>query len=92
MSNFVAGHVTKMWFLKPWNTAFWTEILHLNLKEKKGYVVTFTAHLSLTLNKIQAKSSFGRHVAAQVMPFNMAANTNHITLLKSAIKYLPQMP
>ena len=33
MSEFVAGHVTKMWFLKLWITSFWTQILHLNFKE-----------------------------------------------------------
>ena len=33
MSNFVAGHVTKMWFLKLWITSFWIQILHLNFKE-----------------------------------------------------------
>ena len=33
MSKFVAGQVTKMWFLKLWITSFWTEILHLNVKE-----------------------------------------------------------
>ena len=33
MSTFVAGNVTKMWFLKLWITFFWTEILHLNFKE-----------------------------------------------------------
>ena len=31
MSKFVAGYVTKMWFL--WITSFWTQILHLNFKE-----------------------------------------------------------
>ena len=33
MSKFVAGHVTKMWFLKLWITSFWTQILHLNFTE-----------------------------------------------------------
>ena len=33
MSKFVAGHMTKMWFLKLWFTSFWTQILHLNFKE-----------------------------------------------------------
>ena len=33
MSKSVAGHVTKMWFLKSWITSFWTQILHLNFKE-----------------------------------------------------------
>ena len=53
MSKFIAGHVTKMWFLQK-------VVLAAMLKGKS-------------------------------MPFNMAANTNHTTLLKnqSAIKYLP---
>ena len=33
MGRFVAGHVTKMWFLKLRITSFWTEILDLNFKE-----------------------------------------------------------
>ena len=33
MSKFVAGHMTKMWFLKFWITFFWTQILHLNFKD-----------------------------------------------------------
>ena len=33
MSKFVASHMMKMWFLKLLITSFWTEILHLNLKE-----------------------------------------------------------
>ena len=33
MSEFVAGHVTKLLFLKLWITSFWTPILHLNFKE-----------------------------------------------------------
>ena len=33
MSKFVAGNVTKMWFLKLWITSFWRDILHLNVKE-----------------------------------------------------------
>ena len=52
-------------------------------------MMMFTAHLSVAikcLTRIQAKSSFGRHVGGY-----MAANTNHTILLKnqSAIKYLP---
>ena len=31
--KFVAGHVTKMWFLKLWIASFWTPILHLNFTE-----------------------------------------------------------
>ena len=33
MSKFVAGLVTKMWFLKLLITPFWTQTLHLNFKE-----------------------------------------------------------
>ena len=33
MSKFVAGQMTKMWFLKFWITFFWTQILHLNFKD-----------------------------------------------------------
>ena len=39
MSKFVAGHVTRMQYLKSWITnfwtvtSFWTQILHLNFKE-----------------------------------------------------------
>ena len=92
MSKFVAGHVTKMWFLKLWITFFWTQILHLNFKEnvEKNDVVMFTAHLSVTIKRL---TRYKQKVvlAAMSMPSNMAANTNHTTLLKnqSAIKYLP---
>ena len=33
MSQFIAGHVAKMWFLKGWFTSFRTEILQLDFKE-----------------------------------------------------------
>ena len=33
MSQFIAGHVTKMWFLKLGNAPFWTQVLDLNFKE-----------------------------------------------------------
>ena len=35
LSKFVAGHMTKMWFLNLWIIiiSFWTEILHLNFNE-----------------------------------------------------------
>ena len=54
MSKFVAGHVTKMWFLKLWIISFWTQILHLNVKEnvEKDDVVMFTAHLSITIKRL----------------------------------------
>ena len=66
LSKFIAGHMTKSWFLKLWITSFWTQILLLNFKGKywKDDVVTFAAHLRVTqmFNKIQAKRSFGHHV------------------------------
>ena len=66
LSKFIAGHVTKSWFLKLWITSFWTQIFLLTFKEKywKDDVVTFAAHLRVTqmFNKIQPKRSFGHHV------------------------------
>ena len=72
MSKFLAGHVTKMLFLKLWITSSWTETFHLNFKED--------------VDKMMAVILEGKS-----MPSNMAADTNHTTLLKnqSAIKYLP---
>ena len=96
MSKFVAGQVTKMWFLKWRISSFWTQILHLNFKEKcwKDDVVTFTAHLSITIKRLaryKPKVVLAAMLEGKSMPSNMAANTNHTTLLKnqSAIKYLP---
>ena len=33
MSEFVAGDVNKMWYVKLWITHFWKQILHLYIKE-----------------------------------------------------------
>ena len=60
----------------------------------KGDMVTFTEHLSVTIKRL---TRYKQKVVLTVMldgtsmPSNMAANTNHTTLLKnqSAIKYLP---
>ena len=71
MRNFVAGHMTKMWFSKFWITSFWTQILPLNFKESKmlkrwfGKVDSISERGYQTLNKTKAKSSFGRHVGGQ---------------------------
>ena len=96
MSKFVAGHVTKIWFLKLWITSVWTQILHLNFQGKcwKDDVVTFTAHLSVTIKRLtryKQKVVLAAMLEGKSMPSNMVANTNHTTLLKnqSAIKYLP---
>ena len=54
----------------------------------------FTAHLSVTikcLTRYKQKVVLAAILEGKSMPSNMAANTNHTTLLKnqSAIKYLP---
>ena len=68
--------------------------LKLQGKCWKDDVVTFTAHLSVTikhLTRYKQKVVFSAMLEGKCMPSNMAANTNHTTLLKnqSAIKYLP---
>ena len=91
MSKFVAGHVTKIWHYLFLNTNF---ALKLQGKCWKDDVVTFTAHLSETikhLTRYKQKVVLATMLEGESMPFNMAANTDHTTLLKnqSAIKYLP---
>ena len=84
MSKFVAGHVTKMWFLKLWITSFWTQILHLNLKEDD--VITFTAHLSVTIKRLtryKQKVVLAAILQSKSTPSTMAPNTNDTTLLKT---------
>ena len=59
-------------------------------------VVTFTAHLSVTIKRLtryKQKIVLAAMLEGKSMPSNMAANTNHTTLLKSqsVIKYLPQI-
>ena len=54
----------------------------------------FTAHLSVTIKRLtryKQKVVLAAMLENESMPSNMAANTNHTTLLKSqsAIKYLP---
>ena len=54
----------------------------------------FTVHLSVTikpLTRYKQKVVLATILEGKSMPSNMAANTNHTTLLKnqSAIKYLP---
>ena len=61
MSKFLAGHVTKMWFLKLWITSFWTQAgFALKLQEGcwKNHVVTFTAHLSVTIKRFYENESY----------------------------------
>ena len=64
-SKFVAGRVAKMWFLKLWITSFWTETLHFLLKRWCGNVYSTSECNYQKFNKIQTKSSFGRHVGVQ---------------------------
>ena len=96
MSKFVAGHVTKMWFFKIINYLFLNTNFALKLQGKcwKDDVVTFTAHLSVTIKRLtryKQKVVLAAMLEGKSMPSNMVANTNHTTLLKnqSAIKYLP---
>ena len=97
MSKFVAGHVTKMWFLKLiMNHLFLNANFALKLQGKcwKDDAVTFTVHLSATIKRLtgyKQKVVSAAMLENKSMPSNMAANTNHTTLLKnqSAIKYLP---
>ena len=68
--------------------------LKLQGKCWKEDVVTFTEHLSETIKRLtryKKKVVLAAMLEGNSMPLNMAANTNHTTLLKnqSAIKYLP---
>ena len=68
--------------------------LKLQGKCWKDDVGTFTAHLSVTikcLTRYKQKVVLAAMLEGKSMPSNVAANTNHTTLLKnqSAIKYLP---
>ena len=60
----------------------------------KDDVVTFTAHLSVTIKRFtryKQKVVLAAMLEGKSMSSNMAANTNHTALLKNqnAIKYLP---
>ena len=88
MSKFVAGHVTKVWFLKLWITSFWTEILHLNFKEivEKIMVVAFTAHLSVTIERLtryKQKEVLAAMLEGKGVPSNMVAIALHYFVEKS---------
>ena len=77
-------------YLSP-NTNF---ALKLQGKCWKDDVVTFTAHLSVTIKRLtryKQKVVLAAMLEGKSMPSNMAANTNPTTLLKnkSAMKYLP---
>ena len=68
--------------------------LKLQGKCWKDDVVTFTAHLSVTIKRLtryKQKVVLAAMLEGKSMPSNMVANTNHTTLLEnqSAIKYLP---
>ena len=60
----------------------------------KDDVLTFTAQLRVTIKRLtryKQKLVVAAMLEGKSMPSNMAANTNHTTLLKnqSAINYLP---
>ena len=68
--------------------------LKLQGKCRKDDVVTFAAHLSVTIKRLtryKQKVVLAAMLENKSMPSNMTANTNHTTLLnsQSAIKYLP---
>ena len=68
--------------------------LKLQGKCWKDDVVTFKAHLSVTIKRLtryKQKVVLAAMLEGKSMPSNMATNTNHTTLLKnqSAIKHLP---
>ena len=68
--------------------------LKLQGKCWKDDVVTFKAHLSVTIKRLtryKQKVVLAAMLEGKSMPSNMAGITNHTTLLKnqSAIKYLP---
>ena len=68
--------------------------LKLQGKCWKDDVVTFTAHLSVNMKRwtrYKQEVVLAAMLEGKSMPSNMAANTNHTTLLKnqSATKYLP---
>ena len=80
------------------NCLFLNTNFALKLRGKcwKDDVVTFTAHLSVTIKRLtrsKQKEVLAAMLEGKSMPSNMAANTNHTTLLKkqSAIKCLPLM-
>ena len=59
-------------------------------------MVTFTAHLSVTIKRLteyKQKVVLAAMLEGKSMASNMAANTNHNTLLKNqtVIKYLPKV-
>ena len=99
MSKFVAGHVTKMWFLKLiMNHLFLNANFALKLQGKcwkdDAHVVTFTAHLSISIKRLtryKQKVVLAAMLEAKSMPSNMAANANDTTLLKNqtGVQYLP---
>ena len=71
--------------------------LHANFALKlqgkcwKDDLVTFTAHLSLTIKRLTRYKQKVAMLEGIILPSNMAATTNHDALLKnqSAITYLP---
>ena len=82
--------------LKITNYLFLNTNFALKLQGKfwKNDVVTFTVHLNVTiksLTRCKQKVVLAAILEGKSMPSNMAANTNHTTLLKnqSAIKYRP---
>ena len=88
---FVDGHVIKMVFKIMNHPNF---ALKLQGKCWQDDVVTFTAHVSVTIKRLtryKQKLVLAAMLEGKSLTSNMAANTNHTTLSKNqrAIKYLP---
>ena len=82
--------------LKTMNYPFLNRNYALRLQGNcwEDYAATFSSHLSVTMKRLtryKQKVVLAAMLEGKSMPSNMAANTNHTTLLKnqSAIKYLP---
>ena len=95
MSKFVRSRDQNMIF-KIRNYIFLNTNFALEVQGKcwKDDVVTFTAHLSVTIKRLtryKQKVVLAAMLEGKSLPSNMAANTNYTALLKnqSAIKYLP---
>ena len=104
MSKFIAGHVTKMWFLKLWFTSFGTKIFRLTsrkmLKCWCGNVYSTSERNYQTSTRSKQKVVLAAMLEGILLAKNALQHgsqiyiyTNDSTLLKnqSALKYLPQM-
>ena len=85
-----------MWFFEIMYYLFQNKNFALKLQGKcsEDDVVTFTAHMSVTIKRLtryKQKVVSAAILEGKGIPSNMVANANHTTFLKnqSTIKYLP---